>query len=75
MIVLLIACQIETNLSEEVADNDAAGTIAVSPATLSLSAPLGELDTDSVWIENVGMGQGRGRHKSADTATSTVRDR
>lgn len=54
MIVLLIACQIETNLSEEVADNDAAGTIAVSPATLSLSAPLGELDTDSVWIENVG---------------------
>ena len=54
MIVLLIACQIETTLSEEVVDNDAAGTIAVSPSTLSLSAPLGESDTESVWIENIG---------------------
>ena len=54
MIVLLIACQIETTLSEEVADNDAAGSLAVSPTTLSLSAPLGELDTGSVWLENIG---------------------
>lgn len=54
MIVLLIACQIETTLSEEVVDNDAAGTIAVSPTTLSLAAPLGEGDSGSVWIENIG---------------------
>ncbi|MFT5681021.1 MAG: hypothetical protein ACI8RZ_001927 [Myxococcota bacterium] len=54
MLILLAACQIETGLNEDLPDNDAAATIVVTPATLTLSAALGETATGSVWIENIG---------------------
>ena len=50
----LIGCTIDTGLNPESPDNNAAGIIAVTPATLSLEAPLGELATGSVWVENIG---------------------
>ncbi|MDG1483768.1 MAG: choice-of-anchor D domain-containing protein [Myxococcota bacterium] len=54
MLILLTACQIETGLNEELPDNDAAGTITVTPPTLTLSAALGETVAGSVWVENTG---------------------
>ena len=54
MLILLTACQIETGLNEEQPDNDAAGTITVTPPTLTLSAALGETAAGSVWVENTG---------------------
>ncbi len=54
MLPLLIACQIETGLNEDPPDNAAAGIIAVTPASLTLSAPLGEVATGTVLVENVG---------------------